>query len=200
MAFRQTGPRRRRALALSSWTRALPVAAATCICPAALADPPGVAIRLSGGGGAVYAAPEIERIDFEGDTALVVVTQAGSERFATAAIARIEFLFDPAGVTDPEEAASQIRYLRLFQNRPNPFAKETRIEFDMTEPAEARLAIYAPNGRLVRVLAAGPLPKGRQAVVWDGADEAGRPVASGVYIYKLTAPGTDEARRLVVVP
>jgi flagellar hook assembly protein FlgD len=53
------------------------------------------------------------------------------------------------------------------------------------------------EGRLVRVLADGLARGGEHAVVWDGRDRSGRQVASGVYQFRLTAPGVLETRRIV---
>ncbi len=73
-----------------------------------------------------------------------------------------------------------------------PFNPETWIPYHLTEPAEGTLSIYSADGKLVRTLALGHQPAGiyqnkSRAAYWDGRNEQGEPVASGVYFYTLTA-------------
>ena len=80
----------------------------------------------------------------------------------------------------------------LLHNYPNPFNPETWIPYQLAEPAEVTLDIYATNGVLVRTLALGYQPAGiyqyrSRAAYWDGKNEVGEPVASGIYFYTLTA-------------
>jgi len=62
-----------------------------------------------------------------------------------------------------------------------------------------RLVLYDLAGRRVRELVAGEMPVGPHAVTWSGTDDAGRPVASGVYLARLRAPGTTQVQRVVLV-
>ena len=80
----------------------------------------------------------------------------------------------------------------LFANYPNPFNPETWIPYQLAKPTEVTLHIYAVDGRLIRTLALGHLPAGvyqskNRAVYWDGKNQVGESVASGVYFYTLTA-------------
>ena len=75
----------------------------------------------------------------------------------------------------------------LSRNHPNPFNPKTSISFGLPESKNARLAVYDPAGRLVRMLVNGPLAEGIHAYEWDGRDESGEAVASGVYFAKLNA-------------
>jgi hypothetical protein len=72
-------------------------------------------------------------------------------------------------------------------NRPNPFNPSTTISFTLPVPGRASLAVYDITGRKVRELLDGPLPAGAHAVAWDGKDDAGQPVSSGVYLSRLSA-------------
>ena len=65
---------------------------------------------------------------------------------------------------------------------------------------KAKLEIFSPGGRLVRTLVSGERPAGRQEVLWDGLNGAGRKVSSGVYFYNLSLPGVDESRRMILLP
>lgn len=72
---------------------------------------------------------------------------------------------------------------------PNPFNPRTRLRYELPTPGHARLQIFDLRGRLVRTLVDEPRPAGPGVVDWSGADEAGRPVPSGIYHARLTAAG-----------
>jgi hypothetical protein len=102
---------------------------------------------------------------------------------------------DPTGV--PED---QLQRFRLHQNIPNPFNPETIIRYDIpAHTAEVTLRIYDVKGRLVRRLREGPQTPGPKFVVWDGRDDGGVRVSSGVYFYQLKAPGFSRTRKMVLV-
>jgi len=82
---------------------------------------------------------------------------------------------------------------------PNPFNPRTVLRFALTRAGRARLAVYGPDGRRVRALLDGPLPVGEHAAVWDGRDDAGRPLASGLYVARLEAPGEPPATRKLIL-
>jgi subtilisin-like proprotein convertase family protein len=89
---------------------------------------------------------------------------------------------------------------QLAQNAPNPFNPATTIAFDVPRGAGVvTLAIYDVSGRLVRTLEHGQLEAGRYTRTWQGRDQAGRAVASGVYFYKLSGDGFSQTRKMVVV-
>ena len=80
----------------------------------------------------------------------------------------------------------------LFSNFPNPFNPETWIPYQLAEPAEVTLSISSVDGKLVRTLALGHQAAGvyrsrSRAAHWDGRNQLGERVASGVYFYTLTA-------------
>ncbi len=73
----------------------------------------------------------------------------------------------------------------LEGNYPNPFNPETSIAFALKEGGNVRLAIYNVKGQLIRTLVDDKLPAGRYQAVWNGKDEAGRGVSSGIYLYRM---------------
>ena len=80
----------------------------------------------------------------------------------------------------------------LLANYPNPFNPETWIPYQLAEPATVRISIHSTDGKLVRTLELGQLPADvykhkSRAAYWDGRNEMGESVASGVYFYTLTA-------------
>ena len=96
----------------------------------------------------------------------------------------------------PEEMA-------LLHNYPNPFNPETWIPYQLSEPAEATIRIYAASGVLVRTLSLGYQPAGiyqyrSRAAYWDGKNEVGESVASGVYFYTLTAGDFTATRKMLI--
>ena len=74
---------------------------------------------------------------------------------------------------------------RLFQNFPNPFNPATRIQFALPEAGQVQLTIYNTLGQVVRDLFHGNESAGLQSVLWDGRNNAGEPVRSGIYFYRL---------------
>jgi hypothetical protein len=87
----------------------------------------------------------------------------------------------------------------LAQNNPNPFNPKTAIRFDLSSPARARLEIFSASGRLVRTLVDAAYPAGSHHVLWDGRDDAGHAVGSGIYFYRLRAGSFSESRRMTIL-
>ena len=83
----------------------------------------------------------------------------------------------------------------LEQNYPNPFNATTAIVYSLpnigVQPAGIRLTIYNLLGEVVKVLVEEKESAGRHIAYWDGRDEGGSPVASGVYFYRLQVSGID---------
>jgi len=89
---------------------------------------------------------------------------------------------------------------RLLPNRPNPFNPVTTIPFVLPSGGGlARLQVFDATGKLVQTLCAGFLSAGPHTAVWNGLDQAGRPVASGTYFYRLRAPGCDLTRKMTLL-
>jgi hypothetical protein len=87
----------------------------------------------------------------------------------------------------------------LAQNYPNPFNPSTMIRFSLDRPGAARLDIFNLLGRKVRTLVDAEYPAGEHTVTWDGADDNGRKVSSGMYLYRLTAAGQSLSRKMTLV-
>lgn len=87
----------------------------------------------------------------------------------------------------------------LNQNFPNPFNPSTTIAYGLPERSRTRLVVYNVLGQRVATLVDREQPAGRYKIVWDGRDAAGRPVASGVYIYRLQAGDFVATKKLVLV-
>ena len=79
---------------------------------------------------------------------------------------------------------------------PNPFNSVTTIEYALPEPSQVHLVIYDLAGRTVATLVSGFVDAGYGAAVWQGRDGSGRPVPTGVYIYRIIATGLDSGERI----
>ena len=88
---------------------------------------------------------------------------------------------------------------RLEQNRPNPFHPGTEITYRLAKSGTARLSVYEPSGRLVRVISSGSESAGPHLARWDGKDARGQRAASGVYILRLEADGAKLTRRMLLL-
>ena len=91
----------------------------------------------------------------------------------------------------------------LLANYPNPFNPETWIPYQLAAPAEVALTIYAANGTIVRTLTLGHQPAGiyqarSRAAYWDGRNELGERVASGIYFYTLKAGQFTATRKMLI--
>ena len=87
----------------------------------------------------------------------------------------------------------------LEPNRPNPFNPATSIGYDLPQSVKSRLVVYDVNGVQVRELVDAKQPAGHHTVTWDGRSDAGAPVASGVYFYRLKAGAFMETRKMVLL-
>ena len=91
----------------------------------------------------------------------------------------------------------------LLANYPNPFNPETWIPYQLAHASDVQIGIYAINGTLVRTLNLGHQPAGiyqqrTRAAYWDGRNQLGEPVASGVYFYTLTAGDFTATRKMLI--
>ena len=87
----------------------------------------------------------------------------------------------------------------MEQNFPNPFNPVTTIQFSLPQEDAVRLVIYNSLGQAVRVLVSEHMGAGRHTASWDGTDDLGRDVASGVYLYRLTSGQGTLVRRMMLV-
>ena len=97
-----------------------------------------------------------------------------------------------------------IKRTALLQNFPNPFNPETWIPYTLADDADVNVRIYDVEGKLVRHLDVGYQRGGRYlsretAVYWDGRDQLGESVSSGVYFYTLKADAFSDTRRMVIL-
>lgn len=89
--------------------------------------------------------------------------------------------------------------LVLHPNSPNPFNPTTTITFELRRETPVRLQIFDASGRPVRTLLDDAPGPGTHEVVWDGRDDSGRSVVSGVYFFRAKAGGESQSRRMILV-
>ena len=104
----------------------------------------------------------------------------------------------------PLQTNVEVLHTRLLHNYPDPFNPETWIPYELADESDVRIVIYDSHGHLVRQIDVGQQAKGQyigkdKAVYWDGKDDNGASVASGVYFYTLRADNFSQTRRLVIL-
>ncbi len=99
-----------------------------------------------------------------------------------------------------DEASAQTTLpFRRSSNHPNPFNAETLLRYAVPEAQRVRLTIYDMLGRAVRELVHEVRPAGVHEVVWDGRDGEGRPLASGIYLYRLVTAESSHTRKMILL-
>lgn len=98
----------------------------------------------------------------------------------------------------------QVKRNQLMQNFPNPFNPETWIPFQLADESYVIIHIYTPSGKLVRTLTPGILSVGEytsqsKATHWDGQNNDGEPVSSGIYLYTISADNFSATRKMSII-
>lgn len=97
------------------------------------------------------------------------------------------------------ESAALPSAFALHQNYPNPFNPNTSIRYELPADRKVELTIYNLLGQKVRTLVRGPQPAGEHTVEWNGKNDIGNSVASGVYIYRIETGEFVQARKMVLL-
>ena len=116
-------------------------------------------------------------------------------------------VFDPSQLSNPAvvagvlELQSTPREFALHQNFPNPFNPDTTIKYDLAESADVTLQIYNVLGQVVRTLVGSEAQNaGRYQIRWNGMDDRGVSVSSGIYFYQISAEGKfQNVRKLMLL-
>jgi hypothetical protein len=106
----------------------------------------------------------------------------------------------PTGIGDKGGETVLPRSFQLEQNAPNPFNPQTNITFRVSGEAEGEvdLAVFTIRGERVRTLASGKKSQGDYIVSWDGRDDRGETLPSGVYLYRLISGGESQTRKMML--
>ncbi len=104
------------------------------------------------------------------------------------------------GLTATDVADGSVpRRFELHPNRPNPFNPTTTISFDVPKATHVRLGIYNTSGRLIRTVVDETMQAGSRQILWDGRNDSGKSVSSGLYFYKIEADGFTETRKMTLI-
>ena len=106
------------------------------------------------------------------------------------------FLMEPVSIDDNIQTPV---VTALNGNYPNPFNPETMISFSLKEHANVSIEIYNIQGKLVKTLVNEERPAGNYTAIWNGKDNSGRNVASGVYYYRMKAGKYSSTRKMIML-
>ncbi len=104
----------------------------------------------------------------------------------------------PSGVANEDQIETPVVF-GLGQNFPNPFNPSTRVSFSLPAGQKAWLGVYNTRGQLIKTLHDGFAAQGTHQVVWDGRDDSGNAVSSGIYLYKLVSGDQSQTRRMILL-
>jgi hypothetical protein len=159
----------------------------------------GTGVAMAGGFGGVQANVTVaidSNVLTTGATSLWVRGRDSAGNWGPAAELPVQVNGD---ATDVLAGLGPVTRFAMAQNFPNPFALDTRIAFALPEAAAVDLRVYNVQGRLVRTLVNERVPAGRHVASWDGTDEAGSRVSSGIYFYRIATEGNRAERKMVLL-
>jgi pimeloyl-ACP methyl ester carboxylesterase len=121
------------------------------------------------------------------------------ELLASSSDVTFETACDPTSVAESDAGDEDGRRVTLSACHPNPFCESTTLHYFVPRPCHVQASIYSVSGRRVAALSDGSTGPGWQTVRWDGRDQSGASVASGVYACVVTACGESDRRAVVLV-
>lgn len=135
------------------------------------------------------------------ETMLLVLTGAGADSSSEGPYEiRTELVEVPTGVDDPLPVSSSVPHdYGLSQNYPNPFNLETTINYQLPTKDRVVIDVFNILGQRVCTLVDGPKEAGVHTVRWDGRNDRGNIVGSGIYIYQMRAGSFRKSRKFVVI-
>lgn len=103
----------------------------------------------------------------------------------------------PTGVTDHKQSHNVSTDYKLDEAYPNPFNGKTTIHFSMLKAGEVRIEVYNLMGQKIRTLVSEKRAAGNHFVSWDGKNDFGQPIGSGIYLYKMTINNFQAGKRIL---
>ena len=119
-------------------------------------------------------------------------------QYAIDEIQKIDF----SGITNIEDAKKiehVIKSFKLLQNYPNPFNPGTTIEYQIPAEGDVQINIFSITGQLVRTFKNAHAAQGAYAITWDGKNDTGQSVASGLYIYRVSYANSVISKKMLFV-
>ena len=161
-------------------------------------------------GSAIKQSPSIQNVDTDSNVEIAVANQQAMNLLDykhslvgstwndyRCNIARTACLMD--GTTDNHDQNTTVVPTTLYRNYPNPFNPTTTISFNLKEASSATLAIYNVKGQLVRTLVNGHLTEGVHNILWNGQDDKGKTVSSGIYFYRLSNKNFTSVQKMIMM-
>lgn len=121
---------------------------------------------------------------------------------------RASYLIDPHQLCLQKPSEQPLTYsnenqiaveFALQQNYPNPFNSDTEIKYQLPQSCKVTIEIYNSLGQKIRTMVSKAQPAGFYSVVWDGRNEHGIPVASGIYLYLIRANQYHEVKKMLLL-
>ncbi len=132
----------------------------------------------------------------EDEDRMVIFSGQGGSRLND--VWSLENLSQPTAIETPGEASVPTVF-ELFQNFPNPFNPSTTIRYNLGKSTVVSLKIYNLLGQEIRVLVNETQSAGQQSVTWNGRNNFGAPVVSGIYLYRIETENFTASRKLVLI-
>ncbi len=111
--------------------------------------------------------------------------------------------FGPREVTvtedDPGQAPDPQSVTQLLSNYPNPFNPSTEIDYSLVEAGHVTIEVFNLKGQLIRTLVDQPMTEGTHKVEWLGEDQSGKPVGSGIYLYRMKTDNYISTRKMLMI-
>ena len=109
------------------------------------------------------------------------------------------YIYYNDGVFVEEEHVNILDNTILLSNYPNPFNPETTISYQLPEESEVELTIYNIKGQLVKTLVNEIKPPREHSIIWNGRDDNGNRIASGIYFYKMKTDNHEETKKMILL-
>jgi flagellar hook assembly protein FlgD len=87
----------------------------------------------------------------------------------------------------------------VSQSEPNPFVDRTEVKYGLPQSSNVHIVIYNPLGQYARTLVDEKADAGTHTVIWDGRDDSGRELRSGVYLCKIQAGDYTQTRKVILL-
>jgi len=139
-----------------------------------------------------YLVPEGQSLEFHQTSA------AGGQTFAPYFTAGYVDIKSATDAGEEDEFILPNEY-SLAQNNPNPFNPSTKIQFELPRAGHIRLTVFNVLGQTVRTLCDEKLPGGKHSVIFDGKNNNGGKIASGIYFYRLEAGDFTQSKKMILL-
>jgi len=128
----------------------------------------------------------------------VNLKDGNKETYEIGNIQKIDFN-DITNIDDAQKLQHIIKSFKLLQNYPNPFNPSTTIEYQIPRSGKVEISIFNMNGRLVKKIVNQNQNEGSYKVVWNGKNQTGGKVASGLYLYTVKFENSISSKKMLLL-